>query len=193
MGGRPGTLRRVVAQNANLNPELLKLDDLHDTLRKGLMCTDDFFAEINKRYPAPKPLTRKAYLREADYVKIENRADVVYDLVSRLRAIGIRTAILSNVYKLSANILRERGRYEGFDPVLLSYEEQMAKPDPEFFSLAVKKLDVRPEEIIFIDDQAKNLPPAVNMGMHVVRAVSPDQIVRDVKKIVSRENKLQLA
>ena len=116
----------------------------------------------------------------------------MYALAEKLRQSGIRTGILSNVFEMNAVMLRKIGAYEGFNPVILSCEVKMAKPDLEIYKLAAEKLGVKPEEIIFVDDQEKCWPPAEELGMRVVKAVTPAQIAHDVKSIIREKNSILL-
>lgn len=116
----------------------------------------------------------------------------VYELAAQLRAKGIRTGILSNMFALAADKLRKEGLYNGFDPVVLSCDEHVAKPDPLFYDYAVQKLGVKPEEVIFIDDQERFRPPAELVGMHFVLAESPEQVVADVKSLLFEYDALRL-
>lgn len=116
----------------------------------------------------------------------------VRQLATQLRGQGIRTGILSNTILTMPMVLQLLGGYRGFDPVVLSSKEKIAKPNPEIYRLAVKRSRVKPEEIIFIDNRERNLVPAQAMGMKVVLAKNSDQIVSDVKQILRSENGLEL-
>ena len=57
-------------------------------------------------------------------------ADVIA-LVSNLRKLGLKLAILSNTIEPHAKALRALGLYDGFDKVFLSHEVGMHKPDAD--------------------------------------------------------------
>ncbi len=166
------------------------LDDLHDQLRLGLISTEKFFVELSKLHNHPRVLS-EGELHAADRALFK-RSQPVYDLAMKLRDDGIGTGILSNIYKMSANIIRAAGNYEDFDPVILSFDVHLAKPDPEIFELAVRKLGCQPNEVIFVDDQEKNQAPSQNIGMRFILATSPEQIVREISDIIKQVNGLVL-
>lgn len=56
-----------------------------------------------------------------------------------------------------------------FDDVVLSYQVGVAKPNPEVYLLAAKRLGVRPEECVFVDDKEQFCHAARNVGMKAVR------------------------
>lgn len=55
-----------------------------------------------------------------------------------------------------------------FELVILSNEVRILKPDPEIFELAMEILDVRPVQVLYIDDLAENIGAARQLGMSAV-------------------------
>lgn len=165
----------------------LDINEISSEYRRGEILDEDFFVKLSKHYGTT--VTPEQFLAASD---IFVRYDKVYELADKLRAAGIKTGILSNMYKMSAKVLRDQGFYDGFEPILLSCDEGMAKPQPEFYQLALQRLGCLPEEVIFIDDQEKCLPVAEQLGMYVIKADDEGQIVADIKAILKKENKLEL-
>lgn len=188
--GRKGYIAETIAGLYGLPLESIDIGDLHGDLRRGKSSTNDFFNELNRRYGARKQVTEQMFLQRTG-ASFEP-SPPVYDLAGRLRTHGIRTAILSNIFSMNALALQKGGWYDGFDPVLLSYDLGYAKPDPEIYDIALKRLGVRPEEILFIDDQEKCLTPAATLGMQVIRAISPAQIVADTESLIKKTNGITL-
>lgn len=120
------------------------------------------------------------------------RAKPVYALAAGLRIHGIKTGIVSNIYTIIAKILRLMGDYDGFEPVILSSDVGLDKPDPAIYRLAIEKTGVKAGEIIFVDNRTDNIKAASDIGMQTVLAKNPDQIVAEVKNILSKENSLEL-
>jgi epoxide hydrolase-like predicted phosphatase len=88
-------------------------------------------------------------------------------LARRLRAAGVRTALLSNTW----------GGAEGHDPaeleavfdaVVLSHEVGLRKPDPEIYALAARRLGVPPEACVVVDDLITNVTAAGAAGMRAI-------------------------
>lgn len=116
----------------------------------------------------------------------------VRGLARELRKNGIKTGILSNVFSLAAWILKITGGYHGFDPIVLSYREKVSKPDVRIYQAAIKKAAAQPSEILFVDNLEENIKAAQMAGMKTVLAKSSDQVIKDIKKILLKENGLQL-
>lgn len=186
--GRSGFVTESVAKLYGVDPAEVQMHDTHAELRRGRGDIDALFAGLNRKYG--KHVTKEMFVAETthDYAPLPT----VYALAERMRDHGVTTAIFSNIFQVNADELRRRGSYDGFDPVLLSCEQGYAKPDPEFYDIAIKELGVAPEEIMLIDDQEKCLGPARELGMRVVAADSPDQIIADATAIIKAENGIDL-
>ncbi|MCZ4492907.1 MAG: family hydrolase [Conexibacter sp.] len=85
------------------------------------------------------------------------------NLVRALRALGVRTALLSN----SAGT----GGYdrellaELFDDVVISGDVGLRKPDPAIYRLAARRLELPPDALVLVDDLEENLVPARALGI----------------------------
>lgn len=187
-GGRPGFIGSMVAALWDVPADQVDISDLHIQLRRGKIHDDAFFAELNQRYGGQ--VTKDMFLAYTS--KYAAPSQPVYQLAERLRTKGIRTGILSNVFTMNAEQLRAQGRYDGFDPVILSCEVGYAKPDPEIYEIAVRQTGVAPGEILLIDDQEKCISSATEAGFLTVQAFSPEQIVSDTVALIQRENNIEV-
>ncbi len=180
-------VKNTLAAMLGVDPDAVILDQLHEDYRRGLISTDEFFKDFGKKHHTH--VTAEQFMASSD---IFNRSQPVYDLAMRLRQKNIHTGILSNIYPETAKVLKLKGFYNEFEPLLLSCKEHFAKPDKEFYEIALAKLNLKPENILFIDDQDKCLPPALELGMHVIKALRPEQIVKDTTKLIMQENNFKL-
>jgi putative hydrolase of the HAD superfamily len=71
-----------------------------------------------------------------------------------------------------------------FDVVVESSKEGMRKPQPAFYELACKRLDVSPSATVFLDDLGVNLKPAKALGMRTIKVVDEDQALSDLARAV---------
>ena len=100
---------------------------------------------------------------------------------SKLKASGVRTAILSNMGdSVLESIKREYDWIERFDVLVWSYQLHMAKPDPEIYRYALEKLGTRPEETLFIDDKRINTDAARKLGMTAFEFTTADRLRDDL-------------
>jgi putative hydrolase of the HAD superfamily len=92
------------------------------------------------------------------------------DLVAKVRAAGVRTALVTNSFGI------EYPREDWprlFDATVVSHEVGLRKPDPAIYELALKRLGVDPETVVFVDDMQPNIDAAAAMGMATVLHVDP--------------------
>src|SRR5574337_1154513 len=113
-------------------------------------------------------------------------------LAGDLRRHGIKTGILSNTILTVPWLLQIIGGYRGFEPIVLSSKEKVAKPDPKIYQIAIKRSGVNASEILFIVYLAENIRTAEQAGMKVVLAKNSKQIIADVKATMLKENGLEL-
>ena len=84
-------------------------------------------------------------------------------------------AILSNDVSEWGLYLREKyGINDVVEFSVISGDVGYRKPSKGIYKLALEKANVAPENCIFIDDRDKNLIPAQNLGMKVIRFLRDD-------------------
>lgn len=64
---------------------------------------------------------------------------------------------------------------------VVSGEEKMRKPFPEFYELILKRFHLMPGETIFIDDNARNVKAAEQLGMISIRFENPEQLQKQLE------------
>jgi putative hydrolase of the HAD superfamily len=76
------------------------------------------------------------------------------------------------------------GLLDLFDVVLESSRLGLRKPEPAFYELACERLDVKPDEAVFLDDLGVNLKPAKAMGMTTIKVSDPDTAIAELETVV---------
>ncbi|RYP86657.1 HAD family hydrolase [Nocardioides guangzhouensis] len=95
--------------------------------------------------------------------------DDTIPFLQSLRASGVRTAFVSNCADNTRPLLDHLGLAALVDELVLSCEVQAAKPDPVIFHEALRRLDVAPEQALFVDDQQRYCDAATALGIAAVR------------------------
>ena len=72
-----------------------------------------------------------------------------------------------------------------FDGVALSYEMGVIKPDVRAYEIIAERLQVRPEECIFVDDQPKFIEGAEQAGMRAILYADADQLKQDMPTLLA--------
>lgn len=89
----------------------------------------------------------------------------LFDYIATNLAGSHAIGILSNASRpLIDRIASER--LSAFDPILISSDLKMLKPNRDIFEEAARRCGVAPEEILFIDDGEKNVVGAKALGMN---------------------------
>jgi putative hydrolase of the HAD superfamily len=189
--GKTGGLAQEVAGFFGIDAAEAKIDDIEKQFQLGSITSDEFFLELNKRHPSETPFSEEVFLASKD--EAGSRSEKVLELADRIRRHdGIRTAILSNVFEISSRQLRELGCYDGFDPVILSHEVNMIKPDEQIYRLAIETLGVEPGEVVFVDDNPHNLEPARRLGMLTVHASGDKQLTKALPAMLEIRNGISI-
>jgi len=103
------------------------------------------------------------------------------DAVAGFRAAGVKTGLLSNSWgarNYDFELLEEL-----FDVLVISGEHGVRKPEQEIYDIAVEKMGLPPDDLVFVDDLPFNLKPARAMGIHTIvhtDAASTIAALRDV-------------
>ena len=92
-------------------------------------------------------------------------SDVIDSLI-KLKSLNFKLGLISNMDKLGSELLDEFKLSEYMDICVTSKEANVEKPDPQIFNLALSKLNIKPEEAIYVGDQIlSDVEGASNAGM----------------------------
>ena len=67
-----------------------------------------------------------------------------------------------------------------FHQVIESSKIGMRKPDPRIYTLACERMNVAPNEVVYLDDLGVNLKPASALGMHTIKVTGEAQAIADL-------------
>jgi epoxide hydrolase-like predicted phosphatase len=118
-----------------------------------------------------------------EYVGTANTELIEY--ARRLRP-RYRTGIVSNSFVGARE--REQAAY-GFEDlveeIVYSHEAGFSKPDPRIYALICTRLNVPPEEMIFLDDVEMCVAGARDAGIHAVRYQDNAQAIAEIEKLLA--------
>lgn len=103
------------------------------------------------------------------------------EIAQELRSQGYQIAILSDMTQYQAEVIRKAGYFDLFDPVLLSHENRVKKPQPEAFQILLKRLDKPASSVIFTDDRIENVEAAQLQGIDAIHFITPEQFKKDLE------------
>lgn len=120
--------------------------------------------------------------------EIDNYLDLNRGLVTviqKLKAQGYKTALLTdaNASFFTRKIYPLYPEFKNlFDEIIISSDVGMTKADPKMFFYALDKVNSKPEETLFIDDNKANIDRANALGIGGFLYTDNDSFSNDIKK-----------
>jgi putative hydrolase of the HAD superfamily len=102
-------------------------------------------------------------------------------LVKKLRKQHI-VSMISNSDPAHEKRMRKEGVLALFEKPVLSHRVGLIKPDKKIFVLALKRLGLKAQECVFIDDTKRNTAAAKKLGFKVINFKNRQQCERELKK-----------
>jgi len=129
-----------------------------------------------------------AYIFESwwDYAQVRLYPEV-RKVLQRLREKGLKLGVVTNALKSDADkLLPQFGLTNAFDIVVVIDSVGKMKPDKDMFLQALKKLNVKPHEALFIGDRIEeDYNGAKNTGINALLIDRENKIEGNVDKIQS--------
>ena len=109
-------------------------------------------------------------------------------MIKTLKINGYKISLLSNNSVALRDILKKNNLYELFDSIVISGEIGYQKPNKEIFEYLFKELNVKANEVIFIDDTKKSLEKAQEIGYIPVLFENNIKLKKDLNKFKIKLN-----
>ncbi|MFC9329187.1 HAD-IA family hydrolase [Kitasatospora sp. NPDC057015] len=101
------------------------------------------------------------------------------------RAAGIKVGIFSNSLGSKPHDVYAGYDFELlYDTVLISEQYRMRKPDPEIYEIMLDLMELPGEACVFVDDTARNLPPAEELGIATILAKDPADTIAQMEALL---------
>lgn len=134
---------------------------------------------------------KQVYTLEMVYSKCKPIFQHQYAL-SMLKSKGYKLVVCSNSVKNTIDLMMEKsGLKEYLDFFLSNQDVIKAKPDPEIYQLAIKKLNLHPEEVLIVEDNQNGVKAALASGGHLLKVDNPSEVNLDL--IMSQINQIENA
>ena len=92
------------------------------------------------------------------------------DALSRLRKDGYRLSVASNSILNTIEVMMKKSKLEDYMDFYLSNQDvKNPKPDPEIYLKSIDKLELKPENVLIIEDSEIGLHAAKGSGAHVLK------------------------
>ena len=141
-----------------------KINEMYLKASLGEISSFDFWNELGfgNKYPEI----------ERDYLDTYLRIDSEFVEVAKTLSKNYSLAILSNDVKEWSNYLRTKFDLSRlFKIIIISGEVGYRKPDKRIYNILLDRIQSPPSDCVFVDDRAKNLRPASEIGIKTIRFV----------------------
>lgn len=144
--------------------------DIIEKSDKGLITETEMFSQLSKKVGETSDKILNDWLETA----VINEETI--NLIENLRK-KYKVALLSNAPGEFLNrILKRIDTNKLFDCMVISSEENIAKPDKEIFKLLLLKMDIQATDAIFIDDNIVNVDAAKSIGIDAILFENIEQL-----------------
>ena len=135
-----------------------------DGLDTGEIEETAYFKAVIKEFNLQVTLKElQKFFVEADKKHI-HKDKQMFKLLRRLNKKYL-TVLLTNTSRGLTARLSDMGMYNKFEKKLFSYSLKLAKPSQKIYRHVLKKLNFKPYEVVFIDDDMRNVESARNCGI----------------------------
>jgi HAD superfamily hydrolase (TIGR01509 family) len=144
---------------------------------KGLIDAPEFLRRVSAECGSTPEQIQKEF---DEYHKFDQEMVVVVKALAKEYQIGL---LCNGPTTFVRGLLKDGGIEDTFHHIVISSEVGMVKPDPNIFLHILKKMDVKPEESIFIDDNPKNVAAANALGIHGIQYTGLPQLRYTLKEL----------
>lgn len=161
-----------------LNGDHTLIDRLNLQIDLGQITQAEFYTQLGEALHIP-----------GDQIKAEMEQNLTFDaqLIDFIKELSksYKIGLLSNAGQEEIEVIHRDGLDSLFDAITVSYEVGDVKPNPKIFNTALSRLEVAPEESIFIDDSAQNLRGAGEIGIATIHYPKFGEIPEALKNLAS--------
>ena len=112
---------------------------------------------------------KQIYTMEHVYMKCKPLFHHQYAL-SRLKTEGYKLALASNSVRVTIDMMMEKADLMKYMDFTLSNQDvTQSKPNPEIYQTALRRLELKPEECLVIEDNLNGVKAAIDSGAHLLK------------------------
>ena len=108
----------------------------------------------------------------------------VFNLAKELKRKKYTVCVLSNANPFHKNSTLAKKLKKNFNLVIFSCDVKSRKPEKRIYSILLKKLKLKPENCIIIDDEKENLKYPQKMGMKTIHFISFKQVKKELNSLL---------
>jgi len=141
-------------------------------------------------------MNNKLIYRTFSELPLLTATDGFHSFLKSLKESKIKTAVASSTSKRTINVILSRlNVIQEFDTIVSSEEVQQGKPEADIFLEAARRINVKPDNCLVIEDSSLGVQAARKAGMHCVGFTNTNPENQDLSSasiIVSNFDKIDL-
>ena len=148
-------------------------------VHKGEISTKEFF-EYLKRY-----MDDNITLEEFNNIYVNNNKffNDTIEIIKKLKNLGYKVYLLSNLKEIDYEKFIKHFDISIFNELFLSFKLGMLKPNDDIYQHVINKLNTKPENIYFFDDNKENVEGAIKNGINAYQ-VTGETVKKAVDNIL---------
>ena len=177
----------VVASNTDVFPAVydhlgMTAEQFHafagsslESLLDSALTGDEFWAQFSSK--CHTPVKEDLFARYFNPGLDQDVVAIILQLKNRARVV-----CGTNVFDSHYEYLLPRGYYDLFDAVYASNKMGVSKPHAKFYRYILDTEGVRPEDVIFIDDDKTNVRAAEKVGIRSILFKDSEKLRSEIEK-----------
>jgi epoxide hydrolase-like predicted phosphatase len=168
LGLPPGSVERIVHGSESWR-----------AAQKGQLSMESYWQDVAQQLHLTADEVRQL---ADDFYSGDSLDSALVQIAKSLRERGLRVALLSNDGPHLRHKLDHLGITDLFDPLVISADIGVMKPDARAYQAVLDLLGCRPDETLFIDDMPANIEGAQAVGMNGIQYTTPASLQTALNK-----------
>jgi FMN phosphatase YigB (HAD superfamily) len=168
-------IEKLLYKEIFLGEEWLHLD-------RGILTQDEVINVISLKNPKNEVHIKKCM---DNWIDILTPIEGTVKILSELKENGYKLYLLSNFHCLAFETVYSRyDFFKYFDGGIISYKENLLKPESEIYSKLLDTYNLNGEECLFIDDTLVNIEAASRLGINTIHFESCEMLEKRLSEII---------
>ncbi|MGV7223122.1 MAG: HAD family hydrolase [Nitrospinales bacterium] len=164
--------------NVNNILQILSQDDnyfknvyqsIRDNYDNGQLSGEEYWLGILQHYGLEQNDSKVTNLIQEDVKSWTQINDPMIQFIKESRGKLCKLAIISNMTRDTLEFMKKHFHWlDLFDELIFSCEFGKNKPDTSIYEACLRRIEIPPQECLFVDDSEKNVEGAMESGMKVI-------------------------
>ena len=100
----------------------------------------------------------------------------------------LNVIIATNHVSFVRNFIGESFGVDYLDDVLISAEIHKVKPNSDFYEHIIYKYNIKPNELLFLDDNIENVDGANKLGINTIKVNKDTDLYKEINKLLAQND-----